>query len=65
MDNIKIYQGSPLFLFTRLKQNYKNVWGSTKGLITFNEFKKEMDTYKEIVFNGCYYRLNPAYEKVF
>jgi hypothetical protein len=27
---MKIYQGSPLFLYSCLKQNYKNVFGNTK-----------------------------------
>jgi hypothetical protein len=54
---MKIYQGSPLFLYSCLKQNYKNIFGNTKGLTTFNDFKQRMEQGKEIHFAGCLYTI--------
>ena len=55
---MKIYQGSPLFLYSCLKQNYKNIFGNTKGLTTFNDFKERVEAGKEIMFAGCLYTIS-------
>lgn len=55
---MKIYQGSPLFLYTQFKQRYKYIFGNTKGLTTFNDFKERIEQGKELFFADCLYTLN-------
>jgi hypothetical protein len=54
---MKIYQGTPSFLYCRLKQNYKDIFRSTEGLMAYDKFKERIELGKEIHFAGALYQL--------
>ena len=60
---MKIYQGTPSFLYCCLKQNYKNIFSSYEGVIAYKDFKEKIEQGKEIHFAGCLYQL-PKNEKI-
>jgi hypothetical protein len=54
---MKIYQGTPSFLYCRLKQNYKDIFRSCEGLMPYEKFKERIELGKEIHFAGALYQL--------
>jgi hypothetical protein len=54
---MKIYQGTPSFLYCRLKQNYKDIFRNTDGLMPYDKFKERIELGKEIHFAGALYQL--------
>lgn len=54
---MKIYQGTPTFLYCCLKQAYKNIFSSYTGLMPFEQFKESIEKGKEIHFAGCLYQM--------
>jgi hypothetical protein len=54
---MKIYQGTPTFLYCCLKQAYKNIFSSYTGLMPYEQFKEGIEKGKEIHFAGCLYQM--------
>ena len=54
---MKIYQGTPSFLYCRLKQAYKDIYRSYDGMMPYEKFKESIELGKEIHFAGCLYQL--------
>ena len=54
---MKIYQGTPTFLYCCLKQAYKDIFSNYSGLMPFEQFKESIEKGKEIHFAGCLYQL--------
>lgn len=52
---MKIYQGSPSFLYSRLKANYKDIFRSEEGIIPYEKFKERIELGKEFMFAGTLY----------
>ncbi len=55
---MKIYQGTPSFLYCRLKQNYKDIFRNYDGIMPYEKFKERIELGKEIHFAGAIYQLN-------
>jgi hypothetical protein len=54
---MKIYQGTPSFLYCRLKQAYKDIFRNYDGLMPYEQFKQRIELGKEIHFAGVLYQL--------
>ena len=54
---MKIYYGSPSFLYCRLKQAYKDIYKNYIGLMPYDMFKEKIEKGKEIHFAGVIYQI--------
>lgn len=54
---MKIYYGSPTFLYCMLKQAYKDIYRNHTGLMPYEIFKEKIELGKEIHFAGTIYQI--------